>query len=116
MHHGRPQSGVPRVWKQGAINAIVVDKIICEAIEPTYVEELDDDYIGYSAQTIKTIITHLHSEWCIITTLEKKQATTTFHIQRDFTSHITKYACELDKQQKECRDKISCCACKDLRE
>ena len=91
-------------WKQEAVDAIVVDKIVREAIEPTYVEELDDDYIGYSAQTIKTIITHLRSEWCIITTLEKKQAAAAFHIQWDFTSHITKYARELDKRQKECRD------------
>ncbi len=36
--------------------------------------------------------------------LEKKQVAAAFHIQWDFTSHITKYACELDKQQKECND------------
>ena len=34
----------------------------------------------------------------------KKQAITAFHIQWDFTSDITKYARELDKQQKECCD------------
>mgnify|MGYP000128367229 CR=1 FL=1 len=59
-------------WKQEAINAIVVRKIVPEAVDPTYVEELEDDYVGYSGQTIKTIIQHLQTEWCIITTLEKK--------------------------------------------
>eukprot|EP00804_Cyclotella_cryptica_P025462 CCRYP_017206-RA/>CCRYP_017206-RA protein AED:0.39 eAED:0.39 QI:0/0/0/1/0/0/2/0/405 len=66
-------------------------------LDPTYVEELDDDYVGYSGQTIKSI-------WCIVTTLEKKQAAQAFHVQWDFTSHITKFARELNKQQKLCRD------------
>eukprot|EP00804_Cyclotella_cryptica_P027937 CCRYP_003832-RA/>CCRYP_003832-RA protein AED:0.83 eAED:0.77 QI:0/0/0/0.5/1/1/2/0/252 len=37
-------------------------------------------------------------------TLKKKQAAQAFHVQWDFTSHITKFARELDKQQKLCRD------------
>ena len=36
--------------------------------------------------------------------LEKKQAAAAFHIQWDLSSHITKFARELDKQQKLCRD------------
>ena len=83
---------------------LIVDKIVREAVDPTYVEELEDDYVGYSGQTIKTIVQHLRTEWCIVTTLEKKQAAQAFHVQWDFTSHITKYARELDKQQKLCRD------------
>eukprot|EP00804_Cyclotella_cryptica_P010211 CCRYP_013825-RA/>CCRYP_013825-RA protein AED:0.46 eAED:0.17 QI:0/0/0/0.57/1/1/7/0/869 len=60
------------------------------------------DYIGYGAQTIKTILEHLRTEWCVVTTLEKKQASAAFHVQWDLTSHITKFARELDKQQKLC--------------
>ena len=91
-------------WKQEAVDAIIVDKIVREAVDPTYVEELEDDYVGYSGQTIKTIVQHLRTEWCIVTTLEKKQAAQAFHVQWDFTCHITKFARELDKQQKLCRD------------
>ena len=38
-------------WKQEALDAIIVDKIVHEAIDPTYVEELEDDYVGYSGLT-----------------------------------------------------------------
>jgi len=69
-----------------------------------YVEELDEDYVGYSNQTIKTILTHIKDNWCIITTLEKKQAAENFRVQWDATSHITKYVRQLDKQQRLCRD------------
>eukprot|EP00804_Cyclotella_cryptica_P027644 CCRYP_010271-RA/>CCRYP_010271-RA protein AED:0.46 eAED:0.43 QI:0/-1/0/1/-1/1/1/0/207 len=89
-------------WKQDSVDAIIVDKIVCKAVDAAYVEELDDDYIGYGAQTIKTILEHLRTEWCVVTTLEKKQASTAFHVQWDLTSHITKFARGLDKQQKLC--------------
>eukprot|EP00804_Cyclotella_cryptica_P021921 CCRYP_000872-RA/>CCRYP_000872-RA protein AED:0.59 eAED:0.39 QI:0/0/0/1/1/1/2/0/327 len=89
---------------QEAVDALIVDKLVREAVDPTYVEELEDDYVGYSGQTIKTIVQHLRTECCIVTTLEKKQAAQAFHVQWDFTSHITKFSRELDKQQKLCRD------------
>ena len=91
-------------WKQEAIDALIVSKIVHKAIDPTYIEELENDYVGYSGQTIKTIVQHLRDEWCIVATLEKKQAAQAFHVQWDMTSHITKFARELNKQQKLCRD------------
>jgi flagellar hook-associated protein FlgK len=91
-------------WKQEAVDAIMVERIVSEVVDSTYVEELEDDYIGYSSQTIKTIIDHLKTEWCTVTTLEKKQASEAFNLQWDFTTHITKFARELDKQQKLCRE------------
>jgi hypothetical protein len=87
-------------WKQEAVNAIIVERIVNEIVDATYVEELEDDYVGYSGQTIKTIIAHIKREWCTVTTLEKKQALAAFNLQWDFISHITKFARELDKQQK----------------
>eukprot|EP00804_Cyclotella_cryptica_P003839 CCRYP_020456-RA/>CCRYP_020456-RA protein AED:0.53 eAED:0.37 QI:0/-1/0/1/-1/1/1/0/425 len=90
--------------KQESVDAIIVDKIVREAVDAAYIEELDDDYIGYGAQTTKTILEHLRTEWCVVTTLEKKQASAAFHVQWDLTSHITKFARELDKQQKLCQD------------
>ena len=83
-------------WKQEAVDAVIVNKIVREGI--------DDNFVGYSAQTTKSIIVHLHHEQCIITTLKQKQAAAAFYIQWDLTSHITKFARELDKQQKLCRD------------
>jgi hypothetical protein len=91
-------------WKQEAVDAIIVERIVSEIVDSTYVEELEDDYIGYSSQTIKTIIDHLKTEWCTVTTLEKKQASEAFNLQWDYTTHITKFARELDKQQKLCRE------------
>eukprot|EP00804_Cyclotella_cryptica_P012914 CCRYP_002274-RA/>CCRYP_002274-RA protein AED:0.23 eAED:0.09 QI:0/0/0/1/0/0/2/0/1265 len=91
-------------WKQEAVDAVIVEKIVREGVDAPYNEELDDDFIGYSTQMVKTIIEHLRREWCIVTTLERKQAAAAFHIQWDLTSQITKFARDLDKQQKLCRD------------
>ena len=91
-------------WKQEAVDAVIVDKIVREGVDASYIEELDDDFIGYSAQMIKTLIEHLRCEWCIVTTMERKQTAAAFHIQWDLTSHITKFARDLDKQQKLCMD------------
>jgi hypothetical protein len=91
-------------WKQEAVDAVIVDKIVREGVDAPYIEELDEDFIGYSAQMIKSLLAHLRREWCIVTTLERKQAAAAFHIQWDLTSHITKFARDLDKQQKLCRD------------
>eukprot|EP00804_Cyclotella_cryptica_P015207 CCRYP_000733-RA/>CCRYP_000733-RA protein AED:0.43 eAED:0.26 QI:0/0/0/1/1/1/3/0/840 len=91
-------------WKQEAVDAVIIEKIVREGVDAPYIEELDNDFIGYSTQTVKSLIEHLCCKWCIITTLERKQAAAAFHIQWDLTSHITKFARDLDKQQKLCRD------------
>ena len=91
-------------WTQEAIDSITVGRIVTEIIDAPYVEELEEDYVGYANQTIKTVLTHLKTTWCTVTTLEKKQAAEQFQIKWDGTTHITKYARQLDKQQKLCRD------------
>jgi hypothetical protein len=73
-------------WKQEAVDAVIVDKIVHEGVDAPYIEELDEDFIGYSAQMIKLLLAHLRREWCIVTTLERKQATAAFHIQWDLTT------------------------------
>eukprot|EP00804_Cyclotella_cryptica_P019037 CCRYP_014450-RA/>CCRYP_014450-RA protein AED:0.68 eAED:0.41 QI:0/0/0/0.33/1/1/3/0/374 len=60
-------------WLQEAVDAIIVDHIVCEVINSAYIEELEDDNVGYNTQTIKSIFSHLRSEWCIITTLSKNK-------------------------------------------
>eukprot|EP00804_Cyclotella_cryptica_P003482 CCRYP_002119-RA/>CCRYP_002119-RA protein AED:0.57 eAED:0.69 QI:0/0/0/1/0/0/2/0/244 len=101
VNHGPAQPCMPRV-----LEARSRQRAHCQQtpIDPTYVEELEDNHVGYSGQTIKMIVQHLRTEWCIVTTLKKKEAAQAFHVQWDFTSHITKFACELDKQEKLCRD------------
>ena len=91
-------------WTQEAVDKISVERIVQDIVDEMYVEELDEDYVGYSNQTIKTILAHIKDNWCIITTLEKKQAAENFRVQWDATSHITKYTRELDKQKRLCRD------------
>ena len=36
-------------WKQEATNRIIINKIVSKAINPTYIKELEDNYIGYRA-------------------------------------------------------------------
>jgi hypothetical protein len=43
---------------QEAVTTIGVQHII-DSVEEKYVEELNEDYIGYANQTIKTLLTHL---------------------------------------------------------
>ena len=57
-------------WLQEAADSIIVDRIVREVINAAYVEELEDDYVGYNTQSIKSILSHLRSEWCIITMLK----------------------------------------------
>jgi hypothetical protein len=85
-------------WLQEAVNAITVDRIVCEVIDAAYVEELKYDHVGYNTQTIKSIPSHPCSEWCIITTLEQKQAADDFRVIWDLTSYITKFVQDLNKQ------------------
>jgi hypothetical protein len=43
-------------YKQEGTDAVIVEHVVTEAVEALYVEELEDDYVGYSNQTIKTLI------------------------------------------------------------
>ena len=38
-------------WKQEAVDAVIVDKIVREGVDAPYIEELDDNFIGCSSQT-----------------------------------------------------------------
>ena len=75
-----------------------------EIVNKMYVEKLDEDYVGYNNQTIKKILAHLKDNWCLVTTLERRQAAEIFCVQWDETTHITKFARQLNKQQRLCRD------------
>ena len=89
-------------WKQEAVDRVIVNHLAQDIINPDYIEELENDYIGYANQTIKTIIKHLCDKWYAVTTLERKQALADFIFKWDFISHITAYARQLDRQKKIC--------------
>ena len=89
-------------WTQTAVNHFMVQRMTSELVDSTYVEELENEYTGYNNQTIKTLITHIKTEWCVVTTMEKTKALERFKEKWDGISHIAKYAKELDKRQIEC--------------
>ena len=43
-------------------------------MEEEYLVELKKDYVGYSDKTTKSLLNHLKTTWCKITTLEKGKA------------------------------------------
>ena len=89
-------------FTQTAVNHFMVQRITGELIDSTYVEELENEYTGYTNQTIKTLINHIKTEWCVVTTMEKTKSLDRFKEKWDGVTHITKYAKELDKRQLEC--------------
>jgi len=46
-------------WLQEAVNTIIIDCIVREVIDAAYIKELEDNYVGYNTQTIKSILSHL---------------------------------------------------------
>jgi phosphoribosylformylglycinamidine (FGAM) synthase-like enzyme len=46
-------------WKQEAVNAVIVDKIVRKGINAWYIKELNDNFIGYITPTVKSLIVHL---------------------------------------------------------
>jgi hypothetical protein len=88
---------------QEAVTTISVQCII-DSIEEQYVEELNKEYFGYANQTIKTIINHLHTNWCKVMTKERTNATEAFyHAWVPNTMHIITFGRQLTKLQKKCK-------------
>ena len=77
---GRHERASINYWTQEAVDNIIVEQIVQEIINEMYVEELDKDYVGYNNQTIKTILSHLKDNWCLVTTLERRQADENFRV------------------------------------
>ncbi len=54
---------------QETVTTIGVQCII-NSVREQYVKELNKDYFGYANQTIKTLLTHLHTKWCKVMSKE----------------------------------------------
>ena len=73
-------------------------------MEEEYLGKLKKDYVGYSDKTSKSLLTHLKTMWCKITTLEKGKALGVFRAPWDMMSNIATYERHLDKAQLKCAD------------
>ena len=45
--------------------------LILDSVDPQYIKELKQDYVGYANETTKAMLLHIKSTWCKITTREK---------------------------------------------
>ena len=61
------------------------------------------DYVGYYGQMCKTILAHIKSKLCKITTREKTKELVVFRQPWDRVTNITFYERALDKGQEELR-------------
>ena len=91
-------------YKQESVQGVIVDRLVLEAVDSDYVEELEDEYLGYSRETIKTVLTHIKTNYCTITTLDKKEAKDAFEQLWNGQGHITKFARNLDRKQEWCTE------------
>ena len=73
-------------------------------MDDEYLGKLKKDYVGYSEKTAKSLLTHLKTTWCKITTLEKVKALGVFHALWDMMSNIPTYERHLEKAQLKCAD------------
>jgi hypothetical protein len=87
---------------QEAVTTIGAQRII-DRVEEQYVKELNEDYFGYANQTIKMLLTHLHTKWCKVMTKESTNGTEAFYqAWVPLTTHIITFGCQLNKQKKKC--------------
>ena len=87
------------------VEEVAVQKICTEIVEPMYVEELEDEFLGFKNKSIKEVIKYVRDTWCTVTTLEKEEALKEFaQPWRRGEEHVTAYCRRLDKQQKRCQE------------
>ena len=80
-------------------------KTIVAAVNAQYVEQIDEDWVGYRKQNIRTMVEQLQT-WYIITTKEKIAIKAHFLEPWSDTpnAHITTLAPQLDRRQVEYED------------
>ena len=73
-------------------------------MDEEYLGELKKDCMRYSDETAKSLLTHLKTTCCKITTLEKVKYLGVFCAPWDMTSNITTNKSHLDKAHLKCAD------------
>ena len=91
--------------------------LIINAVDPQYIEELKQDYVGYANEIAKTMLSHIKNTWCKITTRKKGVAQRALREPWNLVEDITAYERALDKNQITClelgdpindSDKVQC--------
>ena len=65
---------------------------------------MKEDYVGYANDTAKTMLAHIKSAWCKITTRERGVAQRVLREPWNLVEDITAYKRSLDKNQINCLD------------
>ena len=91
------------LWTKLAVIDVRV-KLIVANVDPQYLEELEENFTGYSNSTICDLITHLHTTWCKIQNQENMDAKAALRTPWSDTPnrHITKYTQELTRSAAAC--------------
>ena len=89
-------------YKQESVQSVIVARLVLEAIDSDYIKELEDEYLGYSRETVKSVLAHVKTNYCTITTLDKNEAKDDFKQLWNGQGHITKFARNLDQKQEWC--------------
>ncbi len=88
---------------QEAVTNIGVQRII-DSVKEQYIEELNEEYLGYANNTIKNVLHHLQTNWCKVMTRECTDATEAFYqAWVPNMTHIITFGRQLNKQQKKCK-------------
>ena len=90
-------------YTQEVTDEVMVERLVNEIFDKHYVEDMEDKYVGFANQTIKTILNHIKNEWVIVTTNDISEAKTAFNEPWDMTSPITKFIRSLDEKADYCR-------------
>jgi hypothetical protein len=90
-------------FKKPSPTYLGVQRII-NSVEEQYVKELNEDYFGYTDQTIKSLLAHLCTDWCKVMTKEHTDAIEAFyHAWVPSSTHVIMFGCQLTKLKKKCR-------------
>jgi hypothetical protein len=88
---------------QEAVTNIGVQCFI-DCAKEQFVKELNKEYFGYANSTIKSMLHHLHTNWCKVMTRECTDATDAFYqAWAPNMTHIITFGCQLIKQQNKCK-------------
>ena len=89
---------------QEAINAVGVEAIV-KAVDKQYVQQLKQDYIGFTGKIIFAVLKHLRM-WYTVTNSQKIAIKRRFHApwSETLNAHAKTYGAQLDRRQIECSD------------
>ena len=83
---------------QEAVDKCGVEMIVAH-MDAQYTAILDEGYVGFMTQTIKTTLAHVRTKWTKVSTTERAEARKQFHTPWANDQHIKMFALQIDRQQ-----------------